>query len=110
MKEKLYALELGSWPGQSGSPVFLNLGGARRGSLMIGESYSLLGLMLAFVSNERPFDTVAPTANVWFGDASNIGISYVLPASEILRVLNSKEAQQQRDADIQAKNNPASAR
>jgi hypothetical protein len=110
VKEKLYALELGSWPGQSGSPVFLNLGGARRGGLMIGDSYSLLGLMLAFVPNERPFDTVAPTANVWFGDPSNIGISYVLPAAEIVKVLNSKEAQQQRDADIQAKSRPTSAR
>lgn len=103
LKENVYALELGSWPGQSGSPVFLNLGGNRHGQMMVGDAYSLLGLMLGFVPNERPFETVAPTNNVWLGDASNVGISYVLPASEILKVLNSKEAQQQRDADIQAK-------
>lgn len=103
VKEKVYALELGSWPGQSGSPVFLSLGGMRGANLMLGESYSLLGLMLGFVPNERPFETVGPTNSVLLGDTSNVGISYVLPASEILKVLNSKEAQQQRDADIQAK-------
>jgi hypothetical protein len=103
VKEKVYALELGSWPGQSGSPVFLSLGGMRNGAMMLGESFFLLGLMLGFVPNQRPFETVSPTNSVLLGDPSNIGISYVLPASEILKVLNSKEAQQQRDADIKAR-------
>jgi hypothetical protein len=101
VKEKVYALELGSWPGQSGSPVFLSLSGYRNGSMALGESYSLLGLMLGFVPNQRPFETVSSTSSVLLGDTSNVGISYVLPASEILKVLNSKEAQQQRDANIQ---------
>jgi hypothetical protein len=103
VKEKVYALELGSWPGQSGSPVFLSLSGNRHGGFQVGESYVLLGVMLGFVRNEIPFENVAQTDSVFFGDPSNIGISYVLPASEILKVLNSKEAQQQRDEDIQAK-------
>jgi len=102
VKEKVYALELGSWPGQSGAPVFLSLGGMRAANLTLGESYSLLGLMLGFVSNQRPFETVSPTNSVLFGEPSNIGISYVLPASEILKVLNSKEAQQERDQHVQA--------
>ncbi len=101
VKEKVYALELGSWPGQSGSPVFLSLGGFRNGAVLHGESYSLLGLMMGFVTNERPFETMGPTNSVLLGDLSNVGISYVLPASEILRVLNSKDAQRLRDADIQ---------
>jgi hypothetical protein len=100
VKEHVYALELGSWPGQSGSPVFLSLGGVRGASIMAGESYSLLGVMLGYVQNERPFD-IAPTDSGFIGDSSNVGISYVLPASEILKVLNSKDAQAQRDADIQ---------
>jgi hypothetical protein len=102
VKERVYVLELGSWPGQSGSPVFLSLGGMRNTSMMLRESYSLLGVMLGFVPNERPFETISPTNSVLLGDTSNIGISYVLPASEIVKVLNSKEAQQQRDADFQA--------
>lgn len=109
VKERVYALELGSWPGQSGSPVFLSLGGLRGGSMMLGEAYYLFGLMLAFVPNQRPFETVGPTTTGYIGDSSNIGISYVLPASEILKVLNSKEAQQQRDADIAAKAKAKSA-
>ncbi len=99
VKENVYALELGSWPGQSGSPVFLNLGGLRsEGRMFMGDSYSLMGMMLGSFQNERPFEIVtAPTNSVFLGDTSNVGISFVLPAAEILKVLNSKEAQQERD-------------
>jgi Trypsin-like peptidase domain len=102
IKEKVYALELGSWPGQSGSPVFLNLGGFRNGGMIAGDQWSFLGLMIGFVANQRPFDMVSPTVSGFIGDASNVGISYVLPAAEILKVLNSKEAQEQRDAEVKA--------
>jgi hypothetical protein len=103
VKQHVYAVELGSWPGHSGAPVFLSLGGYRNGAMNVGDSYSLLGLMLGYFENARPFEAVAPTNSVWLGDTSNIGISYVLPASEILKVLQSKEAQQERDADILSK-------
>jgi hypothetical protein len=66
--------------------------------MFVGDSYSLMGLMLGSVQNERPFEIVtAPTNSVFLGDTSNVGISFVLPASEILKVLNSKEAQHERD-------------
>ena len=96
IKEKVYALELGSWPGQSGSPVFLSLGGYRNGGMVLQESYPLLGVMLGYVKNAIPFE-VTPADSVLIGDTSNVGVSFVLPASEILKVLNSKEAQKQRD-------------
>jgi hypothetical protein len=104
VKQTVYALELGSWLGQSGSSVLLSLTGNRQGGMILGESYLLLGVMLGFVQNERPFQAVAPANTVLLGDTSNVGISYVLPAAEILKVLNSKEAQEQRDRDIQARN------
>jgi Trypsin-like peptidase domain len=99
VKENVYALELGAWPGQSGSPVFLSFGGFRHGNMILGESYSLLGIMLGYFTNLRPIE-VNPTNTLWIGDAENVGISYVLPAYEIMKVLNSKAAQEQRDADI----------
>jgi hypothetical protein len=67
---------------------------------MVNDSYSLLGLMLGYFKNQIPFDIVASTNSVTLGDASNVGISFVLPATEILKVLNSKEAQQERDSYI----------
>lgn len=103
VKEKVYVVELGSWPGQSGSPVFLSLGGMRGGGIMLGESYRLLGIMLASVQNQRPFQVVTPNASGFIGDSSNVGISYVLPADEITKILNSKELQKLRDDDIEGK-------
>jgi Trypsin-like peptidase domain len=100
IKEKVFALELGSWPGQSGSPVFLSLGGVRGGNAFFGEAYSLLGVMLGYVKNGRPFE-VSQTNSVLVGDTANVGISYVLPASEILKILDSPAAQKQRDELLQ---------
>jgi hypothetical protein len=99
VKEKVYALELGAWPGQSRSPVFLSLGGYRNGSMSLTESYSLLGIMLGYFQNKIPIE-VNPTNTMRVGDDSNIGISFVLPAYEIMKVLNSKAVQEQRDANL----------
>jgi len=98
-RQHAYLAEMGSWPGNSGAPVFLNLGGFRNNGLQVGSSFRLLGLMLGFFSNMRQAEIV-DTRTVIGGDPSNIGISFVLPASTIRKVLDSAELQRLRDSDI----------
>jgi hypothetical protein len=99
LRQHVYLAELGSWPGNSGAPVFLNFSGLR-GSEFIGSSrFFLLGLMLGYFSNLREADLIE-TRTVLGGDPSNIGISYILPASTIRKVLESVDAQHARDEEI----------
>jgi hypothetical protein len=100
-RQHAYLAELASWPGNSGAPVFLNLGGLRGGSLIGGSDFHLLGLMLGYFSNVRRADVV-DTRTIMGGDPSNIGISFVLPASTIRKVLDSAPLQQMRDGAINA--------
>lgn len=44
-QQKAFIAELQSWPGNSGSPVFLNLGGLRGNSLMLGQRLRFLGIL-----------------------------------------------------------------
>lgn len=100
-KQHVFLAELASWPGNSGAPVFLNLGGFRNNGIMAGTNFSLLGLMLGYFSNVRQAELIN-TRTIVGGDPSNIGISYILPASTIRKVLDSAALQQLRDADIAA--------
>ncbi len=98
-KQHTYLAEMGSWPGNSGAPVFLNLGGFRNNGIIGGSNFHLIGLMLGYFSNMRQAEIVDTRAVVG-GDPSNIGISFILPASTIRKVLDSPALQQLRDADI----------
>jgi hypothetical protein len=100
-RQHAYLAELASWPGNSGAPVFLNLSGIRNGVIMGGSNFHLLGLMLGYFSNIRRGETV-DTHTVVGGDPLNIGISFILPASTIRKVLDSAPAQQRRDLEINA--------
>jgi hypothetical protein len=64
-RQHAYLAELASWPGNSGAPVFLNLGGFRDGTIMSGNDFHLLGLMLGYFSNVRPADIVDSRTGFW---------------------------------------------
>lgn len=100
-RQHAYLAELASWPGNSGAPVFLNLAGFRNGSIIGGTDFHLLGLMLGYFSNVVRADIV-DTRSVVGGDPSNIGISFILPASTIRKVLDSAPLRQLRDQAIKA--------
>jgi hypothetical protein len=104
--QKGYICEVASWPGNSGSPVFLYLGGIRRNSLSSG-GYWLLGVMISYYNNSRPFETV-DTSTVSINDPSNIGLAFILPVSQITKVLSAPTVQQFRDknTDDYLKQNP----
>ena len=100
--QHVYLAELASWPGNSGGPVFLNLGGFRNGGMIVGGSnLYLLGLMLGYFPNVIKAETI-DTRTITGGDTSNIGISLILPASTIRKVLDSAPVQQRRDSEIKA--------
>jgi len=44
-RQNAFIAELQSWPGNSGSPVLLNLGGLRGSTLMAGSDLSFLGIL-----------------------------------------------------------------
>lgn len=98
-RQHAYLAELASWPGNSGAPVFLDLAGFRGNALISGSDYHLLGLMLGYFSNTRQAQIVE-AQTVAAVDPSNIGISFILPASTIRKVLDSAPLQQVRDQTI----------
>ena len=99
-EQQAFIAELQSWPGNSGSPVFLNLGGIRGSSLMLGERLNLLGILAGGFVNEVPFDLITGTQQVSLGSDVPVGVSYIVPAMRITELLKSGEAQTQRELGI----------
>ena len=90
-----YVCEVASWPGNSGSPVFLYLGGMRR-NVISTAGYKLLGIVISYYNNSHTAETT-DTATISFNDPTNIGLAFVLPAAQITRILSTPLAQQVRD-------------
>jgi hypothetical protein len=90
--QDLYLADITSWGGNSGSPVFVRLSGAReQGSLMVGIQYLLLGLMQGYFNSDMPatFDTAAITNTAHFDLrlSENSGIAAIVPAEKIIDIL-----------------------
>jgi len=90
--QDLYLAEVTSWGGNSGSPVFVRLSGAReQGGLMGGVQYYLLGVMQGYFNSERPatLDTAAitDTAHLDLKLSENSGIAAIVPAEKILEII-----------------------
>lgn len=98
----VYVAEISGWPGNSGSPVFLDLAGVRGGSLRLGEDLRMLGILLA-ESNNIISAKINQTLQYNWGNGENTGISYVLPAADLTTVLDGPAAQAARDREIAAK-------
>jgi hypothetical protein len=82
-----------SFGGNSGSPVFLRIGGIREGptNSLEGYSYYLLGVMKGFFPEAMPFEL--DLAQIPGQTAQNSGIAAVVPADKILHILGSPRAQ-----------------
>jgi hypothetical protein len=98
----VYVAEVSGWPGNSGSPVFLQLGGVRGGSLFLGTDVRMLGILLAY-NNNRISAKIDENLQYEWGTGENTGISYVLPATDLMAVLNGPAAKADRDRQIDAK-------
>ena len=104
-RQRAFIAELLSWPGNSGSPVFLNLGGLRGNTLSFGEKLKFLGILSGGFNNVIE-GSVLNTPTVHWGSGLPIGISYIVPADRVKVVLDSPAAQQNRDTQIHSNPNP----
>ena len=102
--QNAFIAELASWPGNSGSPVFLNLSGLRQGGLALGTNLKFLGILSGSFINRFRGTTVEAT--VVEGNDFNTGISFIVPAARVKSVLDSGAAKANRDEQIQRKQNP----
>jgi hypothetical protein len=77
-----------SFGGNSGSPVFLRIGGVRDdGTVVAGYSYPLLGVMQGFFP--EGLDVAIQIAELHGVAAQNSGIAAVIPAEKITNILDS---------------------
>ncbi len=95
----LYLADVHTFHGNSGSPMFVNIGGLRNGKLMFGPSFLLLGVVSGYYLEDANFKlTVATTLEGTLH--GNSGISIVVPAYELKTVLDSRLLQGLRDASV----------
>jgi hypothetical protein len=99
-RQRAFIAELPSWPGNSGSPVLLNLGGMRGSTIVAGSDLSFLGILSGSFLN-RFKATMLDAQTVVGGNDLNTGISFIVPAERVKAVLDSPKAQAIRDAEIQ---------
>jgi hypothetical protein len=93
---QLYLADLHAFHGNSGSPVFVNMGGEHHGNFILGDNYRLLGLVSGYYPESVGYSV--PAATVLTGEVhDNSGIATIVPAEEINKLLNSAELQAERD-------------
>lgn len=95
---EVHLADVMSFGGNSGSPVFLRLGGVREGAggtLAVGYSYYLLGVMQGFFP--EGVDFAIDVAQVKGQAAQNSGIAAVVPSDKILKLLDSPRGRAYRE-------------
>jgi hypothetical protein len=96
----IYMTEAHSYGGNSGSPMFVNLGGIRNGAMMLGDQYKFLGVVAG--GYKEGADFTLNVATTFKGQTeSNSGISVVVPASNVRALLFNSAFTKQRDAEMQ---------
>ncbi len=87
---EVHLADVMSFGGNSGSPVFLRVGGFRETRMMGGYAYYLLGVMKGFFPEGMDFTiNLAELKGV---SAQNSGIAAVIPSDKILQILNNPRA------------------
>lgn len=99
----LYLGDVHVFGGNSGSPLFINLGGFRNGSIIAGDQYKLLGIVSGFYHEDSNLKlTVAATLTGKL--EQNSGIAMIVPSDELKGLLDTPSLQAARDAEIAARN------
>lgn len=92
-------IEANSYPGNSGSPVFLRFGPIRQaGTITVGgDRIMLLGVMHGYLQQGRPVDRVGvESAAKTLAFFENINIAMVCPVDYLAEILESPEAKKRR--------------
>ena len=100
--EKLYLADVHAFGGNSGAPVFVNLGGMHEGGLMLGQEYRLLGVVNGGMFEDENFDLQLTTTLRGTAKA-NSGVSTIVPADDLKALLEDTRLQQVRDAEMKAR-------
>lgn len=104
IKEHLYLADAHAFHGNSGSPLFVNLGGYRNGTMLLGvPAVYLIGVVNGFIpeaTNGKA--TGAATFEGSEGQAANSGILTFVPAQELRDLLYGAPLQGMRDKDVAA--------
>jgi hypothetical protein len=96
-KTDLYLMEANAYPGNSGSPVFFQVGGERaNGSIVLGGGpvIKLAGVLSGGYFDVQPIKTLSVSTNQFV--TPNLGITGVVPSYELKEILFSKELLGQR--------------
>jgi hypothetical protein len=95
---QLYLADVHAFHGNSGSPLFVDVGGIRRGRIS-SDSYLLIGIISGYYPEGESFSV--PAATVLTGEVhDNSGIATVVPVEELSMLLNSPEVKARRDAEV----------
>lgn len=98
---QLFLADAHAFHGNSGSPLFVKLGGSRHGQLIAGENYLLIGVISGYYPEGGSFSV--PAATVLTGEVhDNSGIATVVPAQNLLELLDSTRLQADRDSKVAA--------
>jgi hypothetical protein len=100
--ERVYLADLHAFGGNSGSPVFFNLGGYHEGHMMLGDDYRLLGVINGGLTEDENFN-LQLTATLKGTARANSGISTIVPADEIQDLLGDPRLQKIRDEAVTAR-------
>lgn len=93
----LYFADVHTFHGNSGSPVFVNVGGLRNGNISAGYDYRLLGVVSGYYPEDADFSVSAATTLSGTVHA-NSGISTVVPAYELKTLLDTPSLRNLREA------------
>lgn len=96
---RLFLADLHAFHGNSGSPVFANIGGFHRGAIYGGDRYFLLGVLSGYYPESAGFSV--PAAAVLTGEVrDNSGIATIVPGEELMELLNSPAVLADRDRQV----------
>jgi hypothetical protein len=99
--ERLYLADLHVFGGNSGSPVFINLGGIHGNTIVPGQDYRLFGVINGEITEDESFNLELTTTLRGSGKA-NSGVSTIVPADEVQALLDDPRLQQLRDGGVKA--------
>jgi hypothetical protein len=95
----LYLADVHTFHGNSGSPVFVNLGGLRGGNMIVGTDYKLLDVVSGFFPESADLKIQAAATLIGTVEG-NSNVTTIVPVDEIKAILESRELSQMRDQVI----------
>jgi Trypsin-like peptidase domain len=98
--EHLYLADVHAFHGNSGSPLFVQIGGYRNGGLRVGGfPYLLMGVVNGYIPEANTLQA-SGAATFESSNNPNSGISTFVPAQELVDLLESPALQRQRDRAV----------